>query len=147
MFYFFLSSCNATKSKEPIAFGGPLCTHHTDTQYGPYHPLRLHSAVYPICNFRLFVLASLGQVLSWTDSVQLLSFLSLLSFEELSRIWLFLCYPLPWNGCDICYIAPSIHSLHGSQPYFLIRFYSVLFHVHSSRCEPRCICTICLASD
>lgn len=115
---FFYSSCNATKSKEPIAFGGSLCIHHTDTQYGPYLSLRLLSAVYPICNFRLFALA-LGHFYHGSTPYgpchpfpsSLLSFNKTISDMAFS----FAGHFLPCNGCDICYIR-SLHPFLTQQP-------------------------------
>lgn len=144
-----------TKSKEPIAFGGPLCIYHTDTQYGPYLSLRLLSAVYPICNFRLFALALDSSITDQLRMVLVILF-RLLSclLTKRSRIWLLLLLLLATSFLEldaiICYIR-SLHPFLTQQPsmFFYQVLFEVLFHVYFhvySWCEARCICTICLVS-
>lgn len=80
-------------------------------QHGPYLSLRLLSAVYPICNFRLFALALDSSITDQLRMVLVILF-RLLSclLTKRSRIWLFLLLvtSLKWMRYLLHTLPPSI---------------------------------------
>lgn len=80
-------------------------------QHGPYLSLRLLSAVYPICNFRLFALALDSSITDQLRMVLVILF-RLLSclLTKRSRIWLFLLLAtsLKWMRYLLHTLPPSI---------------------------------------